>query len=137
MPKLDREDWTDWWGKLKWQLISFKFLSFWTCITMLILAWLSLIQLYERSIDVAKDLYKHEYIAKEDVSKIVTHTMTTLFDSALSHILIFAGATLTCIVAVKGVSYYTNSKQTSEVIRKLDGDTTKEDLKKFLPKRGN
>lgn len=132
----DKEDWKDWFNKLKWQLISFKFISFWTAIVLLVCAWISLEHIQDKTVETAKELYKLEYITKDNVANIITHSQTVLYDSALSHILIFAAACITGILTVKGISYYTDGKQTQTVINKMNGDATKEDLKKFLPRRG-
>lgn len=136
MALIDKEDWKEWLNKLKWQIISFKFLSFWVAIILLVSVWFSLERLHNKSVKVATDLYKADIIEKGSVTTIITHSQTTLYSSALSHILIFAGACITGIFAIKGVSYYTDSKQAQTVINKINGDATKEDLKKFLPKKG-
>lgn len=136
MSLLDKEDWTNWLGKLKWQLISFKFLAFWTFIFLLIGAWLSLKVILLEVIERSTALYKLGYLTKEGLATIITHTETVLYDSALSHVLLFSTAVITGILAIKGVSYYTDGKSTSEVIKKLDTGTSNADLKKFLPKQG-
>lgn len=135
MKLFDREDWGSWFNKLKWQLISFKFISFWTAIILLVAAWISLDTLQDKTVTTAKELYKQEYITKDNVTTLITHSQTVLYDAALSHILIFAAACITGILAIRGVSYYTDHQERREVIKKLNGDATKEDLKKFLPKK--
>ena len=135
MALFDKQDWKLWFKKLKWELISFKFLSFRALVILLILSWFSLSNLHETSIEVAKTLHTEKFIETKDVSGLITHSQTVLYDKALSHLLVFFGAVLAAVIAIKGVSYWTESKQTSEVIKKLNGDTTKDDLKKFLPRR--
>ena len=137
MSLIDKSDWKEWINKLKWQLISFKFLSFWTAIVLLVGSWFSLEELHDKSIAVATALYKQGFLTKDNLTTIITHSQTVLYDAALSHILIFSAAVITGILAIKGMSYYTDSKQTSEVIKKLDDNSSSgEDLKKFLPKKG-
>lgn len=125
-----------WLSKLGWQLISFKFLSFWVSVTLLVSSWISLDHLLEKSVATAERLYSKGYISKEGVANIVTHSQTILYDQALSHLLIFFAALFASVFAVKGVSYFTDSKTTQAVLNKMNGDTTKEDLKQFLPKAG-
>lgn len=129
-------DWKLWFSKLKWQLISFKFLAFWTVIFMMIGCWRSLGALQERSVVVATELFKKGYITKDHVATIITHSQTVLYDSALSHLLIFCGAILASIITLKGVSYWQEGKTKAAVIQKMNGDATKEDLKQFLPRQG-
>lgn len=130
-------DWKDWFWKIKWQLISFKFQSFWISILLLVASWWSLAALHDKSIHTAEKLFKLKYIDQNSVTNIITHSQTVLFDVALGHILTFSGVILTSIIAIKGVSYYTNHKTTEAVLKKMNGDTTKEDLKRFLPKKGD
>ena len=131
----DKES-TGWLQKVGWQLISFKFLSFWVSVILLVLCWGSLQVIFLQTVDIATTLHKQGYINQDAVKEIITHSLTTLYDSALSHILVFAGVIISGIMTIKGVSYYTDSKQTQAVIHKMNGDATKEDLKKFLPKKG-
>jgi hypothetical protein len=128
-------DWKDWFCKLKWQFISFKFLAFWTFVVLLAASELGLIYIYKYSIRITTSLFKAGYITKDHVATIITHTQTTLFDIALSHLLVFFGAAIASIIAIKGVSYWTNSKQTSAAIDKVES-IQKEDLKQYLPKKG-
>ena len=130
------DDWKAWFCKLKWHFISFKFLSFWTFIVLLIGSVASLFYVYAYSIKVTSELYKRGLLTKDHVSTIITHVQTTLFDVALSHLLIFFGAAITSVIAIKGVSYWTNAKQTSTAINKVD-NIQKEDLKQYLPKKGS
>jgi hypothetical protein len=125
-----------WLSKLGWQLISFKFLSFWVGIVLLVGTWLSLSNLFDSSVKTAELLYSKGYITKDGVTSIITHSQTILYDQALSHALIFFAAMFASIFAIKGVSYYTESKTTQAVLNKMNDDSSKEDLKKFLPKAG-
>lgn len=135
MSFIDVNDWRAFWGKIKWQLISFKFLSFWTFVFLLVTAWGSLVAIYYKSLKTVKELYVANMITQEQVSQIIINTQNTLFDTALSNILIFSGAILGSIIAIKGVSYWTNSEQVKEVIKKTEMNGS-EDLKQFLPKNG-
>lgn len=135
MSLLDKKDWKLWFKKLKWELISFKFLSFWTLICLLILCWWSLAKLHTNSIEVAKSLKTEGYIEKEAVSALIIHSQTVIYEKALGHVLLFFGTVLVSIIAIKGVSYWTDSNQTAELIKKLDSTSTNEDLKKFLPNK--
>lgn len=125
-----------WFSKICWQLISFKFLSFWTSVVLLVVTWLSLEGLFDKSIKTAESLFSKGYITKEAVTAIITHSQTTIYDQALSHLLIFFAALFASIFAIKGVSYYTDSKTTQAVLNKMENNSTEEDLKKFLPKAG-
>jgi hypothetical protein len=133
-------DWQDWAAKLRWQLISFKFLSFWACIVLLVAVFRCLWDTYFKTINIATELYKQGILTKDNLSSIIISTQAALFDNALAHILLFAGTVLTSIVTIKGVSYVTNARKTAAVINKMDTPTTtaaKEDLKQFLPKAGS
>ena len=101
---LGQSDWKEWFSKIKWQLISFKFLSFWVFILLLVFSLLSLGLMYKYSIVVASDLFKKGYITKENVTTIITHSQTVLFDVSLSHLLLFFGAAIGSVIAIKGVS---------------------------------
>ena len=129
------DDWKAWFCKLKWQFISFKFLAFWTLLIMLAGSGVGLALVYRYSLKILKELYKSGYLTKDHVSAIIMHTQTTLFDVALSHLLMFFGTAIAAIITIKGVSYWTDSKQTSAAIGKLD-TIQKEDLKQYLPKKG-
>ena len=133
----DRSDWSAWFAKIKWQLVSFKFISFVVFSIFLALSWVGLAELHSRSILTAERLYKLGYITKDHVSTIITHSQTVLYDIALSHLLLFFGTILTAIIAIKGVSYVTNTKRAVEVMKKLEPESSsKENLKKFLQKPG-
>jgi hypothetical protein len=127
-------DWQGWGNKLKWQLISFKFLAFWAFVGMLIAAFRCLWDFYFKTIDIATGLCKAGLLSKADLSQIIMHTQSVIFDSAFSHVLLFAGTAITSIIAIKGVNYYTDNKRTVEAIRRMDNTTheAKEDLKKFI-----
>ena len=130
---MDWQDWKEWFKKLKWHLISFKFLSFYTVIALLVAAWLSLERMQHKTVMIAKELYKEEYIAKAAVADIIKHSQTVLFDSALNHIAVAASVVLSAIIAIKGVSYVMKSKQTSEVVKKMENGQLAKNLKRFLP----
>lgn len=130
---LGQTDWKDWICKIKWQLISFKFIAFWIFTILLTGSGICLALLHSYSIAVARDLYSKGFITKDHLATIITHSQTVLFDIALSHLLIFFGAIMGSIVAIKGVSYWTDSKKTTEIINKTENV---DDLKKFLPKKG-
>lgn len=130
-----RKDWCDWFAKLKWQLISFKFLSFWVFIVLLVGSWYSLAKIHERAISVAETLFKNKMINQAGVVTIITHSYSVLYDAALSHLLIFFGATIASVIAIKGMSYFTDSQKTRAVISKMES-SNEEDLKKYLPKNG-
>lgn len=133
----DRSDWSAWFAKIKWQLVSFKCISFVVFSIFLALSWIGLFELHSRSILTAERLYKLGYITKDHVSTIITHSQTVLYDIALSHLLLFFGTILTAIIAIKGVSYVTNTKRAVEVMKKLEPESSsKENLKKFLQKPG-
>lgn len=133
----DRSDWSAWFAKIKWQLVSFKFISFVVFSIFLALSWIGLSELHSRSVITAERLYKLGYITKDHVSTIITHSQTVLYDIALSHLLLFFGTILTAIIAIKGVSYVTNTKRAVEVMKKLEPESSnKENLKKFLQKPG-
>lgn len=133
---LDRNDWRQWWGKVKWQLISFKFLSFWTFILLSIGScyWLWLV--YFKTIYILEKLVQNNILPKEKLSEIIINIQNILFNTALSNILLFFGTSLASVIAIKGVSYYTNSKNTVEAIKKIDSNpSAKEDLKQFFVKK--
>ena len=133
-------DWQDWARKIRWQLASFKSLAFWSFIILLITAFRCLWHIYFRTIEASTELYKLGYLTKDGLSNIITHSQTVIFDTALSHVLIFAGTAITAIIAIQGVNYVTDARKTSEVLKKMDTPNTpkgKEDLKAFLPKPGN
>jgi hypothetical protein len=130
-------DWTAWFTKIKWQLVSFKFIAFVIFSTFLASSWVGLSILHIRSIQTAERLYKLGYIGKDHVSTIITHSQTVLYDIALSHLLLFFGTILTAIIAIKGVSYVTNTKRVVEAMKKLEPEASnKENLKQFLQKPG-
>lgn len=138
MSFFDKEDWSNWIAKVKWQLISFKFLAFWVFTLLIIFFWYSIERLHNHVVYTAKDLFTGGYIKQADVATIITHSQTVLYDVALSHILLFLGAILASVIAIKGVSYYTDGQKTKAVIDKIgptEGETA-EDLKQFLPKKG-
>jgi len=126
----------EWIQKLLWQVISFKFLSFWVSIVLLVLSWVSLGHLYEASTHTAERLYKQGFITKEGATQIITHSQTVLYDQALSHLLLFFAAIFASVFAVKGMSYYTDSVTTKAVINKMPEQTSPDDLKKYLPTSG-
>lgn len=132
-------EWRAWFSKIKWQLISFKFLSFWVSIGLLIAAWVSLFNIFEYTVRVAIDLHEKDYISGAELTDIINHSQSIMFNSALSHVLVLSGAILASIVAIRGVSYYTESKTTCEALKKVESNKPKstEDLKKFLYPRGN
>ena len=137
MSYIDYEDWKDFWSKLKWQLISFKFLSFWAYTLLLLFFWYSIEHLHKQTILTSQDMLKNKLITSPQLSDIIKHSQTTLYDVALSHILIFLGTIITAIIAVKGVSYVTQGQKERSIINKLsDNPENNENLKKFLPKKG-
>jgi hypothetical protein len=135
---IDYSDWKQFWCKLKWQLISFKFLSFWAYTILLIFFWFSLEHLHQQSIMYAKEMFKEKLITSVQVSELINHSQTTLYDTALSHLLLFLGTIVTAILAIKGVSYVTEGQKERSVINKMSSESVedKENLKKFLPKKG-
>jgi len=134
---IDKEDWKCFWRKLKWQLISFKFLSFWAYTGLLVFFWYSLESLHHHSIEYAQDMFKEKLITSTQVSELINHSQTVLYDTALSHLLLFLGTIITALVAIKGVSYVTEGQRSRTVINKMGENTERnEDLKKFLPKKG-
>ncbi len=136
MALFDKEDWKAFWCKLKWQFISFKFLSFWAYTTLLICFWFSLEHLHQQSIKYAKEMFKEELITSAQVTELINHSQTVLYDTTLSHLLLFLGTIITAIIAIKGVSYVTEGQRKRAVINKIGDSAEKnEDLKKFLPKR--
>ncbi len=137
----NKNDWSDWFAKLKWQLISFKFLSFVAVLILLVLTWLSLDRLFLQTVELAKDLKTNGFISEEGVKEIILRSQVILYDNTFSHLMITAGAVLASIIAIKGVSYVVDGnklKDMSKAIEASSGDTSKvlEDLKRFLPKRG-
>jgi len=124
-----------WLSKIRWQLISFKFLSFWAFVIILVGLWFSLESLHVMSIDVAKELYTGQFIDKVQVTTIITTSQEILYNKALSHILTFIGAILAAIIAIKGVSYWTESSTTKEALKKVNGnEDVNNNLRKFLKK---
>lgn len=123
-----------WWGRIKWSLVSFKVWAFLIFILLLILSWLSLIEIDNASKLSAQELFKLGFISKEGVVSIMNTSKTVLFQSALSSLLLFFGTCITAIIAIKGVSYYTNGQQTRAVMDKMHQQDANVDLKKFLPK---
>lgn len=132
MSMVDFADWKNFWCKFKWQFISFKFLSFWTFIILLIVAGMSLFKIFMVSVAFSKELYTLGFIEKKNVAELIMHSQTVLFDTALSHILLFFGAVIGSIIAIKGVSYWTNSTQKTATIKAITKENI--DLKAFLPK---
>jgi len=133
---IDYQDWRDYWNKIKWQLISFKFLSFWAYTGLLFFFWRSLDTLHKQSIDYAKEMFKEHLITSAQVSELINHSQTVLFDTALSHLLIFLATILTALIAIKGVSYITDGQKERVIINKMsDNAESNANLKKYLPPR--
>jgi hypothetical protein len=128
-------DWAAWFGKIKWYLVSFKFISFCTVITLLVLFWNQLGNTFQITINTVKELKKLDVITKEGASEIIIKTQAVLYDTTFSHAMLAVTAVISAILAIKGVSYVMNSKQAGEVIKKVDNKKVEEDLTRFLPKR--
>jgi len=135
MKFIDGEDWSNWIKKLKWQLISFKFLSFSAVLTLLVLFWISLEEIFIKTVKIAKDLKTSGFISEKEVSEIITKSQSVLYDSAFSHIMIGAAAVLAAIIAIKGISYVVEGGKTKEIVKKLENGDLSNNLKRFLPKR--
>jgi hypothetical protein len=129
------EDWKEWGNKLKWNLISFKFLSFYTVIGILLASWYALERIYKETISTAKELHSEGLIDQQGVFELIKHIQTVLFDSAVGHIAVAASVVLSAIIAAKMVSYYSDSRQASEVVKKLENGQLSGNLDRFLPKR--
>ena len=128
-----------WFSKVKWQIISFKFLAFWVSIGLLVTAWVSIVRTYQYTIDTTTTLYEKKIIDSNQFTAIITHTQDVLFNLALGHVLVLAGAILAGIIALKGVSYYTEGKNTVQALKQLDKPSVPSlrYLKKFLPPNGS
>lgn len=135
MALFDLEDWKEWFRKLKWQTISFKFLSFFSVLILLVLFWLSLEEVFKRTVSIAKDLKEGGYVTQEGVTEIVTKSQSVLYDSALSHLMVAGAAVLAAIIAIKGVSYFVNGNQINNVVKKMENGNIKDNLSRFLPKK--
>lgn len=134
MEIIDFKDWREWWAKIKWLLISFRFLAFTAISIMLVSFWVSLIHVYEYTIDVVK-AYKDEGILTEEASQaVITHLQTVLFDSTVGHVSVAFTAVMTGIIALKGVQFYVRSSETRELLKQANTDQPVEELKKWLPK---
>lgn len=131
----DKKDWKDWLNKVKWQLISFKVMSFIAFFLLLILSWLSLEEVYNDSVQVTERLYERGMIGKEQVVTLLTQSREILYDKALSHILLFIGSIMTAIIAIKGVSYWVSGKQFTDVVKNLEPVHIKEKLEQIIKKR--
>jgi hypothetical protein len=129
-----RSDWKKWFRKIKWQLISFKFLSFFGVLSLLVAVWFSLESLFVKTVGIAEELYKKEFITQEGLSDIITKAHSTLYNDALGHLLVAAAAVLTAVIAIKGVTYFTESRQTTEVVKKLHNGELSSNLERFLPR---
>lgn len=127
---------SSWANKVFWQIISFKFLSFWCATFLLVSAWFSLQGIFDKYTYTAERLQEEGHITKDGLVTLLTHAQTVMYDSALSHLLIFFAAIFASVFAVKGISYMTEARTTSDVLKRLPDDTSKEDLKQFLPKEG-
>lgn len=127
-------DWSAWFRKIRWQFISFKVQAFWVFSVCLVASWLHVVHIYKDTVKSAKELFSGGFITQEGVVQMITGAQKTLFETALNHILTFAGVILTGILAIKGFSYFTSSKQTTKVIEKMGDDVSMDDLKQFLPK---
>jgi len=128
-------DWSEWLVKLKWYLISFKIISFATVVALLIFFWGSLWKAFINTVEVAKDLKEKGIVTEEGASDIIVKAQTILYDSTFGHGMLAVTAIVSAIIAIKGVGYVMDSKQTQEVVKKLGNGETKESLQKFLPKR--
>ena len=122
-------DWSDWLSKIRWQLISFKFLAFWIFVLLFILACLGLGFLYFKTIAIVTVLYQSGFITKESFATIIIHIQSVLFETALANILLFMGTIMTSIIAIKGISYVTYTKRAVEAIK---SPTPTENLKQFI-----
>jgi signal transduction histidine kinase len=132
---MDFQDWGDWFGKLKWQLISFKFISFCTIILLVVLFWFSLERILFRIIDATMHLKEMEVIEPSAASEIIIKSQAILYDKTISHFALAVTAVLTSIIAIKGVSYVMKAKQTQEVVKKMQNGDLSSNLKKFLPRK--
>jgi len=130
----NKQDWEDWVLKLKWQLISFKFLSFSVVLYLLVKAWGILHKVYMENVALVESLYEKQVLSKSGASEVLMHTQTVLYDSALSHMLTAVTTILTAIIAIKGVSYFTHSRQLTEVVKKLGNGHVEKNISKFLPR---
>jgi len=130
------EDWKAWFNKLKWQFISFKFLAFFTVLSCVVGAWFGLERLFLKSVSIAETLFEKEYITKDGVKEIVTHSQSVLYDMAFNHLMVGSASVLAAIIAIKGVAYVMNSKQTRAVIEKTSNGDLQKNIKTFLPKHG-
>lgn len=131
----DREDWAEWWRKIKWQLISFKFISFCLIIVLAVLLWSSLDDVLFKVINAVRELSKEGVIDANGAKEVINQTQKVLYDSALGHAATVFTAALTAIIAIKGVSYVMKAKQTQEVVKKLENGDLNNSLDKFMPKR--
>lgn len=129
------DDWDEWFTKLKWQLISFKYVSFFTSLFLLIVGWLAVNNAHNTTVDTVKVLFKEGYIDQAAVASIITHSQTVLYDNVLNHLFVAASVILSAIIAIKGVTEYIAIKQNTEVVKKLDDSAVKDNLKRFLSNR--
>ncbi len=131
----DRDDWGDWISKVKWLLISFKFISFLIFIFILIGAWLSLECIFIRNVELVEDLFKKGMLEKAQVSDIIGKSFEILYDKALGHILLFVGGILASIIAIKGISNWVSEKTISSLTEKLEPVQIKEKLDKIIKRK--
>lgn len=117
------------------ELLSFKFLSFFTVIFLIVAAWIGLERLFIKTVLIAKSLYLENIIDKDNVTKLITHSQTVLYDSALGHIMLTTGAILSAIIAVKGVAYIMDSKKDTEVLKKLTNGDVSKNISRFVSKK--
>lgn len=133
MQIINFKDWREWWAKIKWLLISFRFLAFTAISIMLISFWISLISVYKYTLDIVKE-YKFEGILTEEASeKVITHLQTVLFDLTIGHVSLAFTAVMTGIIALKGVQFFVKSSENKELLKQANTENSRvEDLQKGL-----
>lgn len=104
------QDWAEWFTKLKWSFISFRFLSFFGFCGLLIAFWKGLEVAFMQSVNVATELHVRGYIDKEHVKDIITQAQNVLYNEAVGHVSILAAGVLIAIVGLKMVSDHIEGK---------------------------
>lgn len=131
---IDVDDWKSWWAKLKWLVISFRFLAFAAVSGLLIGFWISLINTYKYTINILTVLKNENIIKDQDIPGIIIHFQTVLFDLTVGHVSIAFTAVMTGIIALKGVQFYVKSSENKELLKQANTDQTVENIRKWLPK---
>lgn len=121
-------DWLAWGNKLKWNLVSFKFLSFFGFITLIVFFWYGLHEALDYIVQSVRDLQSKDQISKESVEKIIVTSITVLYDKTFGHLSIMSAGILIAIIGLKAVA-----ERTDASILKNNEDK----LKEFLSKKAS